>query len=322
MTRAKKAKARRRAERAAIKRDDTGSKGFYWTLGLGALSILAAVTILWVGGVLGDKPSLRSLAPEDPGPVHVHGLGIDPADGTLFIATHTGLYRVPPGQRRALRVGDRRQDTMGFTIAGPNRFLGSGHPDVEEADETDLPPLLGLIESSDAGRTWEPISLLGDADFHVLRFSGERVYGYDASHNRLMVSVDRGRTWEEREPPGQLADLAVDPGNSNHVIASAAGELVQGLYESRDAGETWRVVGGPIGLLGWPKPGPLYIVDLSGGVFSSPEVGRSLHRVGAIGGEPAAFLAHTVNELYAALHDGTIKQSTDGGKTWEVRSTP
>jgi hypothetical protein len=318
VTRAKKAKARRRAARADAQRDEGRNKGFYWTLGLGALSVLAAVTILWFGGALGDKPAFRSLAPEDPGPVHIHGLGIDPADRTLFIATHTGLYRVPRGERRATRVGDRRQDTMGFTVAGPNRFLGSGHPDANE----DLPPLLGLIESTDAGRTWQPVSLLGDADFHVLRFSGERVYGYDASHNRLMMSADRGRTWKEREPPAELVDLAVDPADPKHLIASAAGELVQGLYESRDGGEAWRLVGGPIGLLGWPKPGPLYILDPRGEVFTSPKVGTSLHRVGAIGGEPAAFLAHTSRELYAALHDGTIKRSTDGGKTWEVRSTP
>ena len=57
-------------------------------------------------------------------------------------------------------------------------------------------------------------------------------------------------------------------------------------------------------------------------MFTSPTVGKSLHHVGAIGGEPAAFLAHTDDELYAALHDGTIKRSTDGGKSWEVRSTP
>jgi photosystem II stability/assembly factor-like uncharacterized protein len=193
---------------------------------------------------------------------------------------------------------------------------------VKEADEKDLPPLLGLIESRDAGKTWNPVSLLGDADFHVLRFSGERVYGYDASHSRLMVSADRGRTWEERHAPGQLVDLAIDPADSKHVIASSVGELVEGLYESRNAGETWRLAGGPAGLLGWPERGPLYILDLSGEVFTSPQVARSLHHVGAIGGQPAAFLAHTSNELYAALHDGTIKRSTDGGKTWEVHSTP
>src|SRR5687768_7073255 len=29
----------------------------------------------------------------DPGPVHVHGLGVNPKDGALFVATHTGLFR-------------------------------------------------------------------------------------------------------------------------------------------------------------------------------------------------------------------------------------
>ncbi|MGH2838494.1 MAG: F510_1955 family glycosylhydrolase, partial [Thermoleophilaceae bacterium] len=65
---------------------------------------------------------------EDPGPIHVHGLGVNPADGALFIATHTGLYRAPDGELAAERVGDRYQDTMGFTVTGPDSFLGSGHP--------------------------------------------------------------------------------------------------------------------------------------------------------------------------------------------------
>src|SRR5687767_322438 len=88
----------------------------------------------------------------DPGPVHVHGLGVNPADRALFIATHTGMFRVPEGERRAKRVADRYQDTMGFTVVGPDRFLGSGHPDGREK----LPPFLGLIESRDAGETWKP----------------------------------------------------------------------------------------------------------------------------------------------------------------------
>ena len=103
------------------------------------------------------------------GPVHVHGLGINPADGALFIATHTGLWRSGLGESKSVRVGDNNQDTMGFTVIGRDRFLGSGHPDFR----TDLPPLLGLIESNDGGRSWEPISLLGQADFHVLRSAGE-----------------------------------------------------------------------------------------------------------------------------------------------------
>jgi hypothetical protein len=33
-------------------------------------------------------------------------------------------------------------------------------------------------------------------------------------------------------------------------------------------------------------------------------------------------LAQAASDLYVALHDGTIKRSTDSGSTWVVRSTP
>ena len=29
---------------------------------------------------------------EDAGPIHVHSLGLNPADDELFLATHTGLF--------------------------------------------------------------------------------------------------------------------------------------------------------------------------------------------------------------------------------------
>ena len=70
----------------------------------------------------------------------------------MFVATHTGLFRAGREQARAVRVAGRHQDTMGFTVVGPDRFLGSGHPDGRE----NLPPFLGLIESRDAGASWTP----------------------------------------------------------------------------------------------------------------------------------------------------------------------
>ncbi|MBA3381046.1 MAG: exo-alpha-sialidase, partial [Actinobacteria bacterium] len=186
MTRAVKAKAQRRSQAPPP------PKGSPWLerglFGLVALAVVILGAALW--RMSADD---RKSAATDAGPVHVHGLGINPADGALYIATHTGLYRSGEGDSKSVRVGDRKQDTMGFSVIGPDRFVGSGHPDFR----TDLPPLLGLIESTDKGRSWESISLLGDADFHVLRAAGERVYGYDASNDRLLVSADAGRTWEE-----------------------------------------------------------------------------------------------------------------------------
>ena len=285
---------------------------------LGAVVAFAGVVRL--SGSTDDDNTTVPVPGADPGPVHVHGLGVNPADGALFIATHTGLYRLDEGRRKATRVGDRYQDTMGFTIVGPNRFLGSGHPDLQEAREMNLPPLLGLIESTDEGASWQPISLLGEADFHVLRFAGTRVFGYDSSNDRLLVSDDRGRNWQELDEPGPIVDIAVDPNDDRRIVVAGAGTSKEGLFESRDSGGSWERVSEAVGLLAWP--GRLYLITADGQVLASRNGARRFERQGAIGGQPAALLANGLTELYVALHDGTIKRSIDGGATWTVRSRP
>jgi hypothetical protein len=292
---------------------------------LATLATLAFLPFLLVacGGGSEGPETFTGIAPDDPGPIHVHGLGVDPDDGVLFIATHTGLYRVAKGETKAERVGDRYQDTMGFTIAAPDLFLGSGHPDARDL-QNGTPPLLGLIRSKDAGRTWTPVSLSGEADFHVLRYLGDRVYGYDATNDRLMVSGDAGKNWTEHQPPAPLVDLAADPEDADHIVVTTAGELpgTQGLQDSGDGGETWGKLGELVGLLVWPSARSLYLVDPRGFVSVSRDSGKSFNIVGNVGGEPAAFMAIDSRELYVALHDGTINVSRDAGETWSRRSTP
>jgi hypothetical protein len=282
--------------------------------GAAVVGVLVAAGTVWVQR--DDEPRSNVaplLADDDPGPVHVHGLGVDPADGSLFIATHTGLWRSRPGGSRAERVGNSHQDTMGFTILGPRHFLGSGHPDNAEE-----PPQLGLIESRDAGEEWTPISLYGEADFHVLRAYGSRLYGYDASNDRLLVSRDAGRTWEERERPAPMLDLTASPADPARLVAATD----EGLFESPDSGRSWRRVSDGVGLLGWPRPSELLLVGGDGDVLASRDLGRRWTKRGTVGGVPAAFLARSPTELYVALHDGTIERSRDGGRTWTLRSAP
>jgi photosystem II stability/assembly factor-like uncharacterized protein len=201
---------------------------------------------------------------------------------------------------------------MGFTVVGPNRFLGSGHPDLRDR----LPPLLGLIRSDDAGRTWDEVSLLGKADFHVLRAAGRRVYGFDATSSRLLVSDDGGKGWAERTPPAPVVDLAVDPRDAARVVASTE----EGLFESPDAGRGWRPVrDDAVGYLAWTDA--LVLVDGEGTVHTSADAGRSFERVGEIGGRPAALGTHG-RDLYVALHDNAVKVSSDGGRSWGVRLAP
>jgi hypothetical protein len=134
---------------------------------------------------------------------------------------------------------------MGFTVVGPDQSLGSGHPDFRDAQLTvpNKRPLLGLIESRDAGHSWQPLSLLGEADFHALQVARGRVYGYDATGGRFMVTSDH-RHWQVRSKL-ELTSFAVSPTDPELVVAATD----RGLVRSRDGGRRWQPIRGPAALL-------------------------------------------------------------------------
>lgn len=291
----------------------------YWRMSMRRLALLAAAALVAVSIAACGEETPSTFAPPDngsdpSGAEHIHGLGVNPADGSLMIATHSGLFRAAPASDSAVRVGDRRQDTMGFTVVGPDRFLGSGHPDLRD----DLPPLLGLIRSEDAGRSWKPVSLLGQADFHVLRTAETRIYGVNASDGQLLVSDDGGRRWASRTPPAPLFDLVATGDDPDRVIAT--GE--QGLFITRDSVASWRPLNEQLtGLLTSVRGDGLYLVDGRGVVHRSRDGGRTWKTAGDTGGQPAAFASHDA-ELFVALHTNEVKASIDGGRTWRTRVTP
>lgn len=268
-------------------------------LALALLSLLAAC---------GDSSDEPAAAP----PVeHIHGVGVNPRDDSLLIATHAGLFRSPADSTSAERVGDRQQDTMGFTVVGPDRLLGSGHPDLRD----DLPSSLGLIRSADAGRSWASVSLLGRADLHVIRAARFEVYAYDAASGRFLASGDQGRTWRLSTTGSEVIDIAVDPRDARHVVISTP----NGLRRSRDGGATWRALPADApGLLLWTDA--LRHIDAQGIVIASPDAGRSWHSIGSVGGRPVATAA-SGRDLYVATEDNKVLVSSDGGRSWRTRFT-
>lgn len=285
----------------------------------GAL-VACLVGLAILGACGGDEDQSRAplLAADDPGVSHVHGLGVDPEDGQLFAATHYGLFALPE-EGVATRIAGRFQDTMGFVVAGPNRFLGSGHPDIqdEELHRKGKPPHLGLIESVDAGSTWKSLSLLGDADFHAIAVTGDTIAAYDSTGDRLMTSRD-GRNWETKASGIGMSAVALDPANPQRLV----GVTPAGLEGSGDGGATFEpLASAPRGVLvSWTADG-LWTVDAEGrvGRASGPEGPWS--EQGILPGSPEAFLA-TPSSLYAAARSDErtgIYQSTDRGRTWSLR---
>jgi hypothetical protein len=290
-----------------------------------AFVALASVVVLVAddGDAPGERTSAVRLAPlaDDPGVVHVHGLGVDPADGTLYAATHSGLFRIPE-TGPAQRVANRAQDTMGFAVVGPGRFIGSGHPDFREDDVR--PPLLGLIESTDAGETWERLSLHGQADFHALASAHGLVYGYDSTSRTFMVSSDR-RNWQRRAEQPML-DFAVSPTDPEAVLA-VDGEQV---WRSDDRGQRFvPVPDAPrLAFVTWPLTGSIVGVDGAGTVHVSSDGGATWTARGRLTEQPVepealeavmSAAAPGSFTLYAAARGVGIIVSDDDGRTFRLR---
>jgi hypothetical protein len=277
------------------------------------LAVVIASALLLAGCGSGRGTPAANGAGSGPPPAsepvfgHVHALGVNPADGALYAATHYGLWRLPPaGQGQIVRIADRYQDTMGFTVAGPDRFLGSGHPDLRE----NLPALLGLIESTDRGQSWHPVSLLGEVDFHALKAKHGQVYGYDATSGTFLVSPD-GQTWERRARV-TLHDFAVSPSRADLVLA--AGEPT--LLRSTDGGGTFVPLPGTpeLVVLDWTEGG-LVGLAADGSVWVSGESGESWQRRGGIGSRPEAITLTSDGRLFAADEHGIVV-SADGGNSF------
>ncbi|MCB8901751.1 MULTISPECIES: F510_1955 family glycosylhydrolase [unclassified Streptomyces] len=239
---------------------------------------------------------------------HIHGIGL--RGDSLYVATHQGVY-TPDADGSPIPVGDRRDDFMGFTVTADGDFLASGHP----APGADGPADLGLVASTDSGRTWREKSLAGKVDFHALDTARDStVYGYDSANGLLRVSAD-GVTWDDRAALRAL-DIAVSPADPATVLASTE----SGVARSTDGGRTFAPGAGRVlAYLSWGAPDALFGVDPDGVLFRGTGGGAGWTRVSTVpGGAPQALTVVDARRLFVATGDG-VYASRDAGRTFERR---
>ncbi|MFJ9751260.1 F510_1955 family glycosylhydrolase [Streptomyces chartreusis] len=236
---------------------------------------------------------------------HIHGLGLDPADQRLYVATHEGVY-TPDAKGRPALVGDSKDDFMGFTVAGDQTFYASGHP-TSGGNK-------GLIKSTDAGKTWKSLSLSGESDFHALDFAHGTVYGYDSTNGLVRTTKD-GTSWQDGAQLEAL-DIAVSPKDPRVVLATTA----EGVARSGDGGKTFAEGRKPVmALLSWSAKDALYGIDTSGGLNRSTDGGSTWKNVSTVpGGQPQALTAVGADHVLVATQT-RVYESKDGGKTFKKR---
>lgn len=176
----------------------------------------------------------------------------------------------------------------------------------------------GIFKSIDGGDTWEFMGLKETKGIHrVIIHPDDPNIVYAAAtgsawgpnkERGVYMTKDGGENWEQilytNDTTG-CADLVMDPSNPNKLIASMWQHLRQpwtftsggpgsGLHITYDGGKTWKKLGEKEGL-------------------PSVEIGRA----------GLAFAPSSPNIVYALVESKKtgFYRSTDGGKSWQLRST-
>lgn len=236
---------------------------------------------------------------------HVHGLAVDPQTRELFLATHEGLFNVTrsPGDR----IG-ATNDFMGFTPAAePGAFYASGHP----GRGSTLPNPMGLLRTSDGGKTWEQLSRQGESDFHALATTKSGVLGFDGA---LRATAD-DITWTAEDPGFAPSALAGHPATDTVLAVTSSG-----LQRSTDGGKTWALnTAAPvIQFAAFASATDVVGITPRGKVHTSADAGATWTSAGQIEGTVQAVTALKLDgppAVWAATTEGIV-HSSDGGATF------
>jgi len=265
---------------------------------------------------------------------HIHGLAYRADGKALYVASHHGLATYQDGKWSV--IAGPPHDYMGFS-ATRKYFYSSGHP----APGSALVNPLGLVRSSNAGRSWDKLGLEGEADFHLLAtgYDTPAVYVYSAEPNRRMkapgiwVTLNDGFAWRRVEAnglSGKVSALAAHPTDAQTIVAATSA----GLFLSRDGGNRFERMAatGQILAVGFPLDGKslwfsshdgrphLYRVDLGG--MAPVEIGLpklTNDAVAFIAPDPAApstfAIATFERDIYVTADGGGWRQIAERGHT-------
>ena len=175
---------------------------------------------------------------------HVHGLAYSGDGKRLMIPSHHGLAVYESGKWS--KAAGPEHDYMGFVATAKNLY-SSGHP----APRSGLVDPFGLIRSRDGGKSWDKLGLQGETDFHLLAagWNTNAIYVWNPERSSRMKSaglhftLNEGFTWRRAAAKGLAGKphaLAVHPDDR----ASLAVATSQGLFLSRDAGESFAKIAG------------------------------------------------------------------------------
>ncbi|WP_241740205.1 F510_1955 family glycosylhydrolase [Microbacterium invictum] len=264
-----------------------------------ATAIAAIITVpLAVAGCAAAPPSTG--AEHASLPAHVHGIVIDRATGDLLLGAHDGIYTASATGDGFSRVGKVGFDAMGLTSTG-DALIASGHPGPNAPEEWGEPNL-GIIRSTDGGRTWDPVAFTGEKDFHALAAATDgTTYGIAVDSADLLRSNDAGATWELTGASPRALALTVDV--DGRVIAGTP----DGLKWSADRGESfaaWDGAPAMYTLAASPNGGLLVGVDANEQIWTTTAGATRWRPIGSVHGAAQAIAVTDAGDVIVVDDSG------------------
>src|SRR5437667_5259169 len=223
--------------------------------------------------------------------------------------------------------------------------------DIEFAPAPDNTTYIGtqnsVRKSTDSGVSWATLNLgigANDQVFDVAIDPSDPSILWagiaDASGSQpvnVMRSTDGGATWAHRTPPHAPMSgraIAVDPGDSNTVIAVFGGDFGGGeAWVTTDGGDSWMdrsagLPGNPLNAVVYDGTrllvgGGLLFGSQFVGLYESPDLGVTwtpLHdgTWPVLVVEDIAVDPSDAARIFVATDGGGVNRTTDGGATWQI----
>ncbi|MFI8688258.1 F510_1955 family glycosylhydrolase [Rossellomorea sp. NPDC077527] len=257
---------------------------------------------------------------------HIHGIGYPNNKGELVIATHDGLMKYKDSTW--YETNSEKHDYMGFQPY-KGGFYSSGHP--EEGSKLKNP--LGLVKSTDGGKSLDKLAFYGETDFHYLGagYESKVLYAINQEPNSemdkgLYRSMDEGENWEKADMKGfestSIGNIAVHPSKKEMVAISSK----DGVFVSEDGGDSFTKVENT------QTTTSIYLTEKTG-LFASIEKGKiQLHELDLdsikMQSYPTPDLSQDNPIMYISsnpersaewtvvTYNNDIYQTTDNGETW------
>lgn len=259
------------------------------------LGIVAGLLLFGSSAAMGSGQSIGTVS-------HIHS--VRAFGDQVVLGTHEGLFRYVDA-KTVQSMGSENFDIMGLAVFG-KKLYASGHP----GPGSKLPEPVGLLLSTDGGKSWNKLGLQGEVDFHLLESAGSDMYGVDSGSGNLLYSNNAGKKWVSRGK-NVVSDIAINPEKVGSALALREGKLIstqKSFVKIRAIDSTLTFTS-----LDW----------ISGSLLATS--GKSLYRSSDLGmtwGKLSDFpeSVSTVTQsskIIAVVAGNSIFRSTDGGKTFK-----